>query len=68
MLDGLCKALEQSLHAVLQSDVLGIHLGEVREELRGMRVSDVIAPQPLSCLMSGTPSDLAIDSPLLMAR
>jgi L-alanine-DL-glutamate epimerase-like enolase superfamily enzyme len=48
VLDGLCKALGQPLHAVLQSDVLGIDLGAVREELRGMRVSDVIAPQPLS--------------------
>lgn len=48
VLDGLCKALGQPLHAVLRSDVLGIDLGAVREELRGMRVSDVIAPAPLS--------------------
>jgi len=48
VLDGLCKALGQPLHVVLQSDVLGIDLGAVREELRGMRVSDVIAPQPLA--------------------
>lgn len=48
VLDGLCKALGQPLHAVLGSDVLGIELGDVREELRGMRVADVIAPQPLS--------------------
>lgn len=48
VLDGLCKALGQPLHAVLRSDVLGIDLGAVREELRGMRVADVIAPEPLS--------------------
>ena len=52
VLDGLCKALEKPLHAVLRSDVLGIDLGAVREELRGMRVSDVIAPQPLSRLFA----------------
>ncbi len=48
VLDGLCKALGQPLHAVLRSDVLDIDLGAVREELRGMRVADVIAPQSLS--------------------
>ncbi|MFO1483036.1 MAG: hypothetical protein U1F71_06685 [Verrucomicrobiaceae bacterium] len=48
VLDGLCKALGQSLHVILHTDALGIDLGAVREELRGMRVSDVIAPQPLS--------------------
>lgn len=48
VLDGLCKALGQPLHAVLRSEVLGIELGDVRAELRGMRVADVIAPQPLS--------------------
>lgn len=48
VLDGLCKALGQPLHAVLRSELLGIELGAVREELRGMRVSEVIAPQPLS--------------------
>ena len=48
VLDGLCKALGQPLHVVLRSDVLGIDLGAVREELRGMRVADVIAPQPLA--------------------
>lgn len=48
VLDGLCKALGQPLHAVLRSEVLGIDLGAVREELRGMRVGDVIAPAPLS--------------------
>jgi len=50
VLDGLCKALGQALHAVLRADVLGIDLGAVREELRGMRVADVIAPEPLSQL------------------
>ncbi|MGV3662328.1 MAG: hypothetical protein ACO1TE_19245, partial [Prosthecobacter sp.] len=34
VLDGLCKALGQPLHAVLRSGVLGIELGDVREELR----------------------------------
>ncbi|WP_395742698.1 hypothetical protein [Prosthecobacter sp.] len=48
VLDGLCKALGQPLHAVLRSDVLGIDLDAVRDELRGMRVADVIAPTPLS--------------------
>jgi hypothetical protein len=48
VLDGLCKALRQPLHAVLHTAALGIDLGEVREELRGMNVSDVIASQPLS--------------------
>ena len=48
VLDGLCKALCQPLHAVLRSDILGIDLGAVREELRDMRVADFIAPKPLS--------------------
>lgn len=48
VLDGLCKALGQPLHAVLRSDVLGIELGDIREELRGMRVADVVAPRPLA--------------------
>lgn len=48
VLDGLCKALGRPLHAVLCSDVLGIDLGAVRAELRGLRVSDVIASEPLS--------------------
>ncbi|WP_395750983.1 hypothetical protein [Prosthecobacter sp.] len=48
VLDGLCKALGQPLHSVLRSDILGIDLGAVREELRDMRVADVIAPAPLS--------------------
>lgn len=48
VLDGLCKALGHPLHAVLRCGVLDIDLGEVREELRGMQVADVIAPQPLA--------------------
>lgn len=48
VLDGLCRALGRPLHSVLQTDALGIDLGAVRKELRDMRVSDVIAPQPLS--------------------
>lgn len=52
VLDGMCKALGQPLHAVLRSEVLGIDLGAVREELRGMRVGDVIAPQPLPRLFA----------------
>lgn len=48
VLDGLCKALGQPLHEVLRIDALGIDLGAVRPELSGMRVSNVIAPQPLS--------------------
>lgn len=48
VLDGLCKALGRPLHAVLKSDELGIDLGEVREELHGMRVSDVMSPEPLA--------------------
>ncbi len=48
VLDGLCKAQGRPLHEVLRSDALGIDLGSVREELSGMRVSEVIAPQPLA--------------------
>lgn len=48
VLDGLCKALGRPLHEVLRTDALGIDLGEVREELRGMHLSDVIASQPLT--------------------
>lgn len=48
VLDGLCKASGHPLHALLRADALGIELGDVREELRGMRVEDVIAPQPLA--------------------
>lgn len=48
VLDGLCKALGQPLHAVLRTDALKIDLGSVREELRGMRITDVIAAEPLS--------------------
>ncbi len=48
VLDGLCKALGQPLHAVLRTDALEIDLGGVRAELQGMRVAEVISPQPLT--------------------
>lgn len=48
VLDGLCKALDQPLHAVLRTNVLQIDLGSVREELKGMRITDVIATEPLA--------------------
>ena len=47
VLDGLCKALGQSLHRVLKSDALAIDLGAVRGELSGMRVADVTASEPV---------------------
>ncbi len=47
VLDGLCKALGQPLHALLRTDVLGIDLGAVRGELRGMRVRDAIPQRPI---------------------
>lgn len=48
VLDGLCKALGQPLHALLHSEALEIDLGQVRPELQGLRVADVIPEQPLT--------------------
>ncbi|WP_146848730.1 hypothetical protein [Brevifollis gellanilyticus] len=48
VLDGLCKAAGQPLHRVLKTDALGIDLGAVHEELRGVQVKDVLSPEPLA--------------------
>ena len=50
VLDGLCKAAQQPLHALLHQNTLGIDLGEVRAELRGVQVADIIEKQPLERL------------------
>ncbi|HEY1048597.1 MAG TPA: hypothetical protein VGE39_02535, partial [Prosthecobacter sp.] len=47
VLDGLCKAGEMNLHSLLGSERLGIRLGEVRPELQGMNVADVLERSPL---------------------
>lgn len=47
VLDGLCKASGQPLHRLMKSDALGIDLGAVNEELRGVQVTDVLSPEPL---------------------
>lgn len=48
ILDGLCKASGSSLHRLLGCEALGIRLGEIRPELEGVSVAQVLAPQPLS--------------------
>lgn len=50
VLDGLCKALGQPLHAVLQSDALAIDLGSIRSQLAGIQVSDVTKATPAATL------------------
>jgi L-alanine-DL-glutamate epimerase-like enolase superfamily enzyme len=48
VLDGLCQAAGLPLHKLLRTDMLGIDLGEVRSETRGMTPADVVLEQPLS--------------------
>jgi L-alanine-DL-glutamate epimerase-like enolase superfamily enzyme len=47
VLDALCKALGLPLHRLLKTDELAIDLGAVRDELSGMKVADVTAPEPV---------------------
>jgi len=48
VLDGLCKAVGKPLHQIVKTDVLGIDLGSVRGELKGMSVADAVAPTPVA--------------------
>lgn len=48
VLDGLCKAAKTTLHSLLASDSLDIRLGDIREELKGISVAEVLAPMPLA--------------------
>lgn len=52
VLDGICRALGQSFHRVLQSGALQIDLGAVHPELRHVAVNDVIAPGPLESVFA----------------
>ncbi|MES2594735.1 MAG: hypothetical protein V4662_05350 [Verrucomicrobiota bacterium] len=47
VLDGICKAAGQPLHRLLKSEVLGIDLGSVHDELRGVEIKDVLKSDPL---------------------
>lgn len=47
VLDALTKAAGTPLHSLLGSESLGINLGEIHEELHGLSVAQVLAPQPL---------------------
>jgi hypothetical protein len=48
LLDGLCKASATPLHRLLGSETLGIRLGEIRPELKGITIAQTLASQPLS--------------------
>lgn len=46
VLDALCKAVGQPLHRLIADPCLGIDLGAVRGELKGIEVAQVIMPEP----------------------
>ena len=48
LLDALCRALHTPAHRLLRGNAIGLDLGEVRPELAGCRLGDVLARQPLS--------------------
>lgn len=50
LIDGLGKTLGQSYHTLLKNNTLGVDLGQLHPELRGIEPSQCIAPQPLDCL------------------
>ncbi len=50
LIDGLGKALKQSYHTLLKHNALGLDLGQLHPELRGVIPSQCIAPQPLGAL------------------
>ncbi|MCC7264816.1 MAG: mandelate racemase [Candidatus Latescibacteria bacterium] len=50
LIDGLGKALKQSYHTLLKHNALGVDLGQLHPELRGIEPSQCIAPQPLGAL------------------
>jgi len=50
LLDGLGKALRQSYHQLLKNNALGVDLGALHPELRGVAPARCIAPQPLVSL------------------
>ncbi len=52
VLDGLCKAVGQSLHAIIKSNWLGIDLGRIHEELGSIRLEQVIADQPTETIFA----------------
>lgn len=47
LLDGLCKAASTPLHRLLGTEALGINLGEIRDELHGITVTQTLSPTPL---------------------
>jgi hypothetical protein len=47
VLDGLCRAAKQTLHALLFSGKLQIDLGQIHSELQGVEMSSVLAETPL---------------------
>lgn len=50
LIDGLGKALGQSYHHLLKDNTLGVDLGQLHPELRGLAPAQCIAPQPLAAL------------------
>ncbi|MBK8093642.1 MAG: mandelate racemase/muconate lactonizing enzyme family protein [Verrucomicrobiaceae bacterium] len=52
VLDGLCKAAQRPLHALMRAGELRIDLGAVRGELSGMQVTDVIERVPLAVVQA----------------
>ena len=46
-LDGLCRLTETPLHRMLAEDRLGLRVGEIYDELKGLDVHDLLPPNPL---------------------
>ncbi len=52
LLDGFCRAMKVSLAEALRSNVLGLALGEVRDELAGNDPADLLPAAPLSRIVA----------------
>lgn len=50
LIDGLGRALGLGYHTLLKTNTLGVDLGQLHPELRGIEPSQCIAPQPLDRL------------------
>jgi len=67
-LDGLCRLTSEPLHRMITGNRLGLRVGEVYDELRGLELTDLIPTRPLdACFVRHTigladalsPADLA---------